>query len=106
MISKFLFDLFFLSVSYMYPMGKNVYVDLSSISSYHESKRITVSKEQIAMYSEMDIPFELCKICSVNRKNCQIDPCKHLICEDCLTDWQVDESSHQFEFEFIVFSLE
>jgi len=33
--------------------------------------------------------FELCKICSVNNKDCKIQPCGHLLCHSCLVAWQV-----------------
>lgn len=42
------------------------------------------------MYSNMNTSFELCKICSVNNKNSKIQPCGHLICQNCLISWQVD----------------
>ncbi len=42
--------------------------------------------------------FELCKICSVNNKDCKIQPCGHLICQSCLIAWQV-RFNKRFDFE-------
>ncbi len=75
--------------SYKYPNGKNIHIDLSSALRPTESDRIYVSEEQYAIYCDMGTCFELCKICSVNNKDCKIQPCGHLICQSCLIAWQV-----------------
>jgi len=76
-------------VSYKYPIGQNIHIDLSSALRPAESNRIYVSEEQYAIYCDMDTSFELCKICSVNNKNSKIQPCGHLLCQSCLISWQV-----------------
>ncbi len=80
----------YFSVSYKYPIGKNIHIDLSSAIKPIESNRIHVSEEQFSIYSDMDTCFELCKICSVNNKNSKIQPCGHLLCQNCLIAWQVE----------------
>jgi len=78
---------------YKYPIGKNIYIDLSPALRSTESDRIHVSEEQYAIYCDMGTSFELCKICSVNNKDSKIEPCGHLICQSCLIAWQNQNSS-------------
>ncbi|CAF1226256.1 unnamed protein product [Adineta ricciae] len=78
---------------YKYPDGKNIHIDLSSALRPTESDRILVSEEQYAIYCDMGTCFELCKICSVNNKDCKIQPCGHLICQSCLIAWQNQNSA-------------
>ena len=78
--------------SYKYPIGRNIQIDLSGVLKPVESNRIDISEEQFSIYSNMDTSFELCKICSVNNKNSQIQPCGHLLCQNCLIAWQVKSS--------------
>ncbi|CAF3270840.1 unnamed protein product [Rotaria socialis] len=78
---------------YKYPNGKNIHIDLSSALRPTESDRIYVSEEQYAIYCDMGTCFELCKICSVNNKDCKIQPCGHLICQNCLIAWQNQNSA-------------
>ncbi|CAF0912408.1 unnamed protein product [Adineta steineri] len=78
---------------YKYPNGKNIHIDLSSALKPAESDRIYVSEEQYAIYCDMGTCFELCKICSVNNKDCKIQPCGHLICQSCLIAWQNQNSA-------------
>lgn len=90
MIFQFKYESFFVCVfSYKYPNGKNIHIDLSSALRPTESDRIYVSEEQYAIYCDMGTCFELCKICSVNNKDCKIQPCGHLLCQSCLIAWQV-----------------
>ena len=35
----------------------------------------------------MGSTFQLCKICAENNKNVRLEPCGHLLCSDCLTNW-------------------
>lgn len=78
---------------YKYPNGKNIKIDLLSALTPTESDRILVSEEQYAIYCDMGTCFELCKICSVNNKDCKIQPCGHLLCQSCLIAWQNQNSS-------------
>ena len=75
--------------SLQYPNGRTLPVDLSAALSATETTRICVTEEQYAAYGAMETCFELCKICSVNDKDSQIEPCGHFICRGCLTAWQV-----------------
>jgi hypothetical protein len=110
--SKYLFVFFFkfnlnqISISYKYPIGKNIHVDLSSALRPTESNRIYVSEEQHAVYYDMGTSFELCKICSVNNKNSKIQPCGHLLCQNCLISWQVKLINQLFLFIKIDIFLE
>ena len=79
----------FLIFSYKYPNGRNIHIDLSSALRPTETDRILISEEQYAIYCDMGTCFELCKICSVNNKDCKIQPCRHLLCQSCLIAWQV-----------------
>jgi len=79
----------FLIFSYKYPNGRNIHIDLSSALRPTETDRILISEEQYAIYCDMGTCFELCKICSVNNKDCKIQPCGHLLCQSCLIAWQV-----------------
>ncbi|KNC87511.1 hypothetical protein SARC_00396 [Sphaeroforma arctica JP610] len=73
---------------YLYPMGQEQNVDLTAESSLTQKRHISVSKEQHDMYVGMDSLFELCKICTANPKDVQIEPCGHLICHSCVSEWQ------------------
>eukprot|EP01134_Creolimax_fragrantissima_P004975 CFRG4975T1 len=73
---------------YLYPMGQNENVDLSQETAHVIQRRIQVSKEQHDIYVGMDSFFELCKICASKPKNVLIEPCGHLICSSCVSEWQ------------------
>ena len=51
-------------------------------------EHIRVTEEQYELYVEMGSTFQLCKICAENDKNVKIEPCGHLMCDVCLTQWQ------------------
>ncbi|KAM4652317.1 E3 ubiquitin-protein ligase CBL-C [Discoglossus pictus] len=72
---------------YLYPNGQNKNPDLSELCSTSTSA-IHVTREQWELYSDMDSTFELCKICADRMKNVRIQPCGHLLCDQCLTAWQ------------------
>jgi len=86
-------------------MGKNIHIDLSSGLRLTESNRINVSEEQYTIYSDIGTSFELCKICSVNNKNSKIQPCGHLICQNCLISWQVKLQKQIISFFFIYYKI-
>ena len=46
-------------------------------------------QEQYELYCEIGSTFQLCKICTERDKNIRIQPCGHLLCQPCLTAWQV-----------------
>ncbi|XP_075047032.1 E3 ubiquitin-protein ligase CBL-C isoform X2 [Mixophyes fleayi] len=81
---------------YLYPNGLNVTPDLSALSNPTPNTVINVTKEQWEVYSDMDSTFELCKICADNHKNTRIQPCGHLICDECLTSWQKTDNTCPF----------
>lgn len=36
----------------------------------------------------MGSTFQLCKICAENDKDTKLEPCGHLLCQQCLQNWQ------------------
>jgi len=46
-------------------------------------------QEQYELYCEIGSTFQLCKICTERDKDTRIQPCGHLLCQPCLTGWQV-----------------
>lgn len=78
----------FPSRSYMFPDGRNVNPDLSTAVQETEEDHIRVTQEQYEVYCEMGSTFQLCKICAENDKDIRIEPCGHLLCTPCLTNWQ------------------
>ncbi|XP_053308679.1 E3 ubiquitin-protein ligase CBL-C [Spea bombifrons] len=71
---------------YLYPNGLSENPDLSALENPSPNTVVNVTQEQWTVYSDMD--FKLCKICTDKEKNIRIQPCGHLICDDCLTGWQ------------------
>lgn len=47
-----------------------------------------VTQEQYEIYCEMGSTFQLCKICAENDKDTKLEPCGHLLCQQCLLNWQ------------------
>ncbi|XP_063798676.1 E3 ubiquitin-protein ligase CBL-C isoform X2 [Pseudophryne corroboree] len=81
---------------YLYPNGLNIKHDLSALSNPTANAVIQVTKEQWEVYSDMDSTFELCKICADSQKNTRIQPCGHLICDQCLMAWQKSDNTCPF----------
>ncbi|XP_019636734.1 PREDICTED: E3 ubiquitin-protein ligase CBL-B-B-like isoform X2 [Branchiostoma belcheri] len=73
---------------YLFPDGRNINPDLSSLCTNSPDEHIKVSQEQYELYCEMGSTFQLCKICAENDKDIKIEPCGHLMCTPCLTSWQ------------------
>ncbi|CAI5455037.1 unnamed protein product [Caenorhabditis angaria] len=73
---------------YLYPDGRDHDVNLAKLMELPEADRVQVTSEQYELYCEMGTTFELCKICDDNEKNIKIEPCGHLLCSTCLTNWQ------------------
>ncbi|CAJ0583105.1 unnamed protein product, partial [Mesorhabditis spiculigera] len=73
---------------YLYPNGQTKDIDLTGSLESMPADRIRVTSDQYEIYCEMGTTFELCKICDDNEKNIKIEPCGHLLCQQCLTSWQ------------------
>ncbi|XP_025100109.1 E3 ubiquitin-protein ligase CBL-like isoform X2 [Pomacea canaliculata] len=76
---------------FLYPDGRNVNPDLSFLVRDCEEDHIRVTQEQYELYCEMGSTFQLCKICAENDKDIRLEPCGHLLCTPCLTQWQDSE---------------
>ncbi|XP_018416837.1 PREDICTED: E3 ubiquitin-protein ligase CBL-C [Nanorana parkeri] len=81
---------------YLYPNGLNSKHSLSCVAKPNPNSVIQVTQEQWELYSDMDSTFELCKICADSEKNIRIEPCGHLLCDQCLTSWQKNENTCPF----------
>ena len=75
--------------SFLYPDGRSINPDLSYLVQDTSEDHIKVTQEQYELYCEMGSTFQLCKICAENDKDIKIEPCGHLLCTPCLTQWQV-----------------
>ncbi|XP_078325673.1 E3 ubiquitin-protein ligase CBL-B-like isoform X4 [Crassostrea virginica] len=73
---------------FKYPDGRSINPDLSFLVQDCEEDHIKVTQEQYELYCEMGSTFQLCKICAENDKDIRIEPCGHLLCTPCLTQWQ------------------
>ncbi|XP_070691280.1 E3 ubiquitin-protein ligase CBL-C isoform X2 [Pempheris klunzingeri] len=73
---------------YMYPDGRDVNPDLTSLFEPAQRGKVKVSEEQYELYCEIGSTFQLCKICAERDKDTRIQPCGHLLCQRCLTGWQ------------------
>lgn len=74
---------------FLYPDGRSLNPDLSYLVQDSLEDHIKVTQEQYELYCEMGSTFQLCKICAENDKDIKIEPCGHLLCTPCLTQWQV-----------------
>ncbi|KAJ8289815.1 hypothetical protein GJAV_G00005640 [Gymnothorax javanicus] len=74
--------------SYLYPDGRDINPDLTSLCNSEEKGKIKVTEEQYELYCEMGSTFQLCKICTERDKDTRIQPCGHLLCRPCLSSWQ------------------
>lgn len=77
-----------ISFSYLYPDGKELNPDLQQYLVTPPDEHIKVTEEQYELYCEMGSTFQLCKICAENDKDVRIEPCGHLMCHNCLEQWQ------------------
>ncbi|KAH9498362.1 hypothetical protein Btru_008092 [Bulinus truncatus] len=73
---------------FLYPDGRSVNPDLSNLVADSEEDHIRVTQEQYELYCEMGSTFQQCKICAENDKDIRLEPCGHLLCTPCLTQWQ------------------
>ncbi|XP_052258790.1 E3 ubiquitin-protein ligase CBL-B-like isoform X2 [Dreissena polymorpha] len=76
---------------FLYPDGRAINPDLSYLVQDSQEDHIRVTQEQYELYCEMGSTFQLCKICAENDKDIKIEPCGHLLCTPCLTQWQDSE---------------
>ncbi|KAK1895143.1 E3 ubiquitin-protein ligase CBL [Dissostichus eleginoides] len=73
---------------YLYPDGRDVNPDLTSLCEPAHRGKVKVSEEQYEIYCDISSTFQLCKICTERDKDTRIQPCGHLLCQPCLTGWQ------------------
>ncbi|XP_056142097.1 E3 ubiquitin-protein ligase CBL-C isoform X2 [Lampris incognitus] len=73
---------------YLYPDGRDVNPDLSSLCEPVQRGKVKVTEEQYELYCEIGSTFQLCKICTERDKDIRIQPCGHLLCQPCLIGWQ------------------
>ncbi|XP_047217022.1 E3 ubiquitin-protein ligase CBL-C isoform X3 [Girardinichthys multiradiatus] len=73
---------------YLYPDGRDMNPDLTSLCEPTSREKVQVTEEQYELYCEIGSTFQLCKICAERDKDIRIQPCGHLLCQPCLTGWQ------------------
>ncbi|XP_071325423.1 E3 ubiquitin-protein ligase CBL-C isoform X2 [Trachinotus anak] len=73
---------------YLYPDGRDVNPDLTSLCGASQRGKVKVTEEQYELYCDIGSTFQLCKICAERDKDTRIQPCGHLLCQPCLTGWQ------------------
>ncbi|XP_040901196.1 E3 ubiquitin-protein ligase CBL-C isoform X2 [Toxotes jaculatrix] len=73
---------------YLFPDGRDVNPDLTSLCEPTQRDKIKVTEEQYEIYCEIGSTFQLCKICAERDKDIRIQPCGHLLCQPCLKGWQ------------------
>ncbi|XP_074538919.1 E3 ubiquitin-protein ligase CBL-C isoform X2 [Halichoeres trimaculatus] len=73
---------------YLYPDGRDLNPDLTTLSEPAQRGKVKVSEEQYELYCEIGSTFQLCKICAERDKDTRIQPCGHLLCKPCLIGWQ------------------
>ncbi|XP_073341672.1 E3 ubiquitin-protein ligase CBL-C isoform X2 [Pagrus major] len=73
---------------YLYPDGRDVNPDLTSLCEPAQRGKVKVTEEQYELYCEIGSTFQLCKICAERDKDTRIQPCGHLLCQPCLRGWQ------------------
>ncbi|XP_047455019.1 E3 ubiquitin-protein ligase CBL-C isoform X2 [Mugil cephalus] len=73
---------------YLYPDGRDVNPDLTSLCEPSQKGKVKVTEEQYELYCDIGSTFQLCKICAERDKDTRIQPCGHLLCQPCLTGWQ------------------
>nr|XP_020445856.1 E3 ubiquitin-protein ligase CBL-like isoform X2 [Monopterus albus] len=73
---------------YLYPDGRDVNPDLTSLYEPAQRGKVKVTEEQYELYCEIGSTFQQCKICAERDKDTRIQPCGHLLCQLCLTGWQ------------------
>ena len=72
---------------YLYPNGEDLNPDLKSAVTVTSKDHIRVTQEQYDIYCEIGTTFQLCKICAERNKDVKLEPCGHLMCQECLHSW-------------------
>ena len=72
---------------YLYPNGEDHNPDLKSAVTVTSKDHIRVTQEQYDIYCEIGTTFQLCKICAERNKDVKLEPCGHLMCQECLHSW-------------------
>ncbi|KAK2844826.1 hypothetical protein Q5P01_011485 [Channa striata] len=79
---------------YLYPDGRDVNPDLTSLCEPAQRGKVKVTEEEYELYCDIGSTFQLCKICAERDKDTRIQPCGHLLCQPCLTGWQQKSAGH------------
>ncbi|XP_054636739.1 E3 ubiquitin-protein ligase CBL-C isoform X1 [Dunckerocampus dactyliophorus] len=79
---------------YLYPDGREVNPDLTTLHEPGHKGKVKVTQEQYDLYCEAGTSFQLCKICAEKDKDTRIQPCGHLLCQRCLTSWLQKSAGH------------
>nr|XP_020506007.1 E3 ubiquitin-protein ligase CBL-C isoform X1 [Labrus bergylta] len=79
---------------YLYPDGRDVNPDLTTLSEPAQKGKVKVTEEEYELYCEIGSTFQLCKICAERDKDTRIQPCGHLLCKPCLIGWQQKSAGH------------
>ncbi|KAI6652074.1 E3 ubiquitin ligase [Oopsacas minuta] len=72
---------------YLYPNGEDHNPDLRAAVTVTSKDHIRVTQEQYDIYCEIGTTFQLCKICAERNKDVKLEPCGHLMCQECLHSW-------------------
>ena len=72
---------------YLFPDGEDHNPDLKSAVTVTSKDHIRVTQEQYDIYCEIGSTFQLCKICAERNKDVKLEPCGHLMCQECLHSW-------------------
>jgi len=78
---------------YTRPKGLDSNPDLRQYINETDPQAVEINEEEYQIYCDMGSTFQLCKICIENEKDTRIEPCMHLICSECLTQWQNKDTS-------------
>ena len=72
---------------YLFPNGEDQNPDLKSAVTVTAKDHVRVTQEQYDIYCEIGSTFQLCKICAERNKDVKLEPCGHLMCQECLHSW-------------------
>ena len=72
---------------YLFPNGEDHNPDLKAAVTVTSKDHVRVTQEQYDIYCEIGSTFQLCKICAERNKDVKLEPCGHLMCQECLHSW-------------------
>lgn len=72
----------------MYPGGKNENVDLRNLVDY--TVPFKLSKQLLENPENLEAT-KICQICRASMNNIQMEPCLHLLCNQCVKKWLVSD---------------